>query len=179
MSSKSRLASSTLAIVISLLATLPMNAQSTPTAPGDTVLHAAEAGKILPPSVFFRGQSAPVQARNSGGIKFSDGMLVLAALVDNSGYSTAVQQKYQAYFITEVAIEINGHPLPPGTYGVGFVEGHFGVMDIGNHDLFSVDGTRDADLKRPTPLQVIADAAPGKYRLYEGREYVVISRATP
>ena len=176
MSSRSRLVQSTLTVVILLVAVLSMSAQA---APGDTVLHAAEAGKVLPPAVFFRGQSAPVQARNSGGIKFSDGMMVLAALVDNSGYSTAVQQKYQAYFITEVAINISGHPLPPGAYGVGFVSGHFEVMDIGNHDLFSVDGTRDADLKRPTPLQVVADSAPGKYRLYEGRDFVVISRATP
>ena len=141
-----------------------------------TVLHAAEAGKLLPDAVFFRGQSAPVQARNSGGIKFGDGMLVLAALVDTSGYSSAVQQKYQTYLITETAIQINGHLLPPGAYGVGFVAGHFGVMDIGNHDLFSVDSTHDADLKRPMPLQVIADsAAPEQFRLYQGRDFVVIS----
>lgn len=140
------------------------------------VLHAAEAGKLLPDAVFFRGQSAPVQARNSGGIKFGDGMLVLAALVDTSGYSSAVQQKYQTYLITETAIQINGHLLPPGAYGVGFVAGHFGVMDIGNHDLFSVDSTHDADLKRPMPLQVIADsAAPEQFRLYQGRDFVVIS----
>jgi hypothetical protein len=142
----------------------------------DAVLAPAEAAKVLPTSVFFRGQAAPVQGRNSGGVKYGDGMFTLAALVDNSGYSTAVQQKYQAYFITEVPIEINGHALQPGAYGVGFVEGHFGVLDIGNHDLFAVDATRDAGLKRPTPLQVIADSAPGSYRLYEGREYVSFSR---
>ncbi|AXC10780.1 hypothetical protein ACPOL_1434 [Acidisarcina polymorpha] len=141
------------------------------------VLHAPEAAKVLPESVFFRGQSAPLQLRNSAGIKFDDGMFVLAALVDTSGYSTSVQQKYQAYFITEAAIEINGHSLAPGAYGVGFVGGHFGLMDIGNHDLFSVDSTRDTELKRPTPLQMIAEeTTPGRYRLYEGRDYVVISR---
>lgn len=105
-------------------------------------------------------------------------MLVLTALIDTSGYSSAVQQKYQAYFITEVAIEINGHPIAPGAYGVGFVGGNFGVMDIGAHDLFAVAATRDTELKRPTPLQVIADGSAGRYRLYEGREYVVISRAS-
>jgi hypothetical protein len=144
----------------------------------DTLLTAAEAGKVLPGSVFFRGQSAPVQARNSGGVKYSDGMFTLAALVDTSGYSTAVQQKYQAYFITEVPIEINGHPLQPGAYGVGFVQGRFGVLDIGNHDLFAVDSTHDGGLKRPTPLQLIPDAAPNHFRFYEGRDYVVISRQT-
>jgi hypothetical protein len=143
----------------------------------DAVLTPAEAAKILPTSVFFRGQAAPVQGRNSGGVKYGDGLLTLAALVDNSGYSTAVQQKYQAYIITEAPIAINGHALRPGAYGVGFVQGHFGVLDIGNHDLFAVDATRDADLQRPTPLQVVADSAPGSFRLYEGRDYVTFSRA--
>jgi hypothetical protein len=56
-------------------------------ASGDTVLNAAEATKFLPASVFFRGQSATTQLRNSGGVKFADGMLVLSTLVDTSGYS--------------------------------------------------------------------------------------------
>jgi hypothetical protein len=158
---------------MALVALAPAWGQSASTV--DTILKATEAAKILPEKVFFRGQSATVQGRNSGGVKFADGMYVLAALVDTSGYSTSVQQKYQAYFITEVPIEINGHPLAPGAYGVGFVGSNFGVLDIGSHDLFSVPATRDTDLKRPTPLQVIADVAPGKYRLYEGRQYVVIS----
>ena len=143
----------------------------------NTVLHATEAGKILPPSVFFRGQTAPIQARNSGGVKFGDGMFMLVALVDNSGYSTSIQQKYQAYFITEVPLEINGHAVAPGAYGAGFVQGRFNVMDIGNNELFAVEATRDAKIARPTPLQVIADDIPGHYRFYEGRNYVVVSRA--
>jgi hypothetical protein len=160
-------------LAIMVVASFPALSQS---APGNTLLTAPEAAKILPTSVFFRGQAAPVQGRNSAGIKFSDGMFVLAALVDNSGYSSAVQQKYQTYFITEVPIAINGHSLMPGAYGAGFVEGHFGVLDIGNHDLFSVDARHDAELKRPTPLQIIADPSAGSYRLYQGRDYVVITR---
>jgi hypothetical protein len=156
-----------------LLSASPTRSQSPP---ADTILSAAEAAKVLPASVFFRGQSAPVQARNSGGVRYGDGMFTLAALIDTSGYSTAVQQKYQAYFITEVPIEINGHPLQPGAYGVGFVQGRFGVLDIGNHDIFAVDSTHDAGLKRPTPLQVLPDTAANHFRLYEGRDYVVISR---
>lgn len=144
---------------------------------GETVLHAAQAGKILPPSVFFRGQTASVQARNSGGVHFADGMYVLVSLVDNSGYSSGVQQKYQAYFITEVALDVEGHKLQPGAYGAGMVGGHFGVMDIGAHDLFSVANAHDAVLHRPSPLQVNPDTVPGHYRLYFGRTYVTFSRA--
>jgi hypothetical protein len=128
--------------------------------------------------VFFRGQTANVQARNSGGVKFSDGMYVLAAVVDTSGYSTGLQQKYQAYFITEAPLDIGGHRLQPGTYGVGFQEGsRFVVMDVGAHDLFIANGMHDAALKRPMPLQFLGDSAPGHYRLYLGRNYVVLSAA--
>jgi hypothetical protein len=141
-----------------------------------SLLPAAEASKYVPATVFFRGQVATVQARNSAGIRLADGMLVLSALVDTSGYSTAVQQKYQAYFITEVPLDVNGQMLKPGAYGVGFIEGsQFAVMDLGAHDVFMVSGQRDAELKRPTPLQMLADTAPGHYRLYINRNYVVLT----
>ena len=45
-----------------------MNAQGT-----DTVLKPADTQKLLPAGVFYRGQSAPTQLRNSGGVKFADG----------------------------------------------------------------------------------------------------------
>jgi hypothetical protein len=141
-----------------------------------TVLTAPEAAKLMPETVFFRGQVASVQGRNSGGLKLADGMLVLCALVDTSGYSTAVQQKYQAYFITEVPLDINGQMLKPGIYGVGFVEGSkFLVMDVGGHDLLTAGSSHDTELKRPTPLQVLADSTPSQFRLYINRNYVVFS----
>jgi hypothetical protein len=140
------------------------------------ILKPADMANLLPATVFFRGQVATVQARNSGGVKLADGMLVLCALVDTSGYSTSVQQKYQAYFITEIALDINGQTLKPGAYGVGFVEGNkFLVMDLGAHDLFTTVGVHDAELKRPTPLQVLSDTTPNRYRLYINRNYVVFS----
>lgn len=146
------------------------------TSPG--ILKPPDMANLMPATVFFRGQVASVQVRNSGGVKLADGMLVLCALVDTSGYSTAVQQKYQAYFITEVALDINGQMLKPGAYGVGFVEGSkFLVMDLGAHDLLTIIGAHDAELKRPTPLQVLADTVPNRYRLYINRNYVVFSPA--
>src|SRR5277367_4852584 len=102
-----------------------------------TVLNAAEVQKIFPPSVFFKGQTASIQGRNSGGVRLADKRLVMISLVDNSGYSSQVQERYQAYLITETALEIDGHRLPAGTYGCGFLTGDsFVVMDVGGHDLF-------------------------------------------
>ena len=135
------------------------------------ILSAAEAGKILPATVFFQGQSASIQARNSAGIRFEKDSFMLVALVDSSGYSSEVQQKYQAYFITEKPIEVGGHRLAPGAYGCGFIAGsQFLVMDIGGHSLFTVASTRDAVLHRPVPLQIVPDGS--SYRLYFGRNYI-------
>ncbi len=164
-------------LVVALLATgLPAHiagAQS----PGDKVLHPADLEAVIPATVFFRGQTAPVQLRNAGGIKFADGFYFFAALVDTSGYSTGVQAKYQAYLVAEVPLTIGGHDLAPGAYGVGFTaDNKFLVMDIGAHDLFLVAAKRDDEFHRPTPLQVVAEDKANGYRFYEGRNFVTVVR---
>jgi hypothetical protein len=142
------------------------------------VLTAAETAKILPDAVFFRGQSAAVQGRNSGGVRFSKDALFLVTLVDTSGYSSSVQEKYQAYLITEAPINIEGHRLEPGVYGCGFIANEtFLVMDIGAHDLFTVHYAKDENLRRPTPLQILPSPTGGGYRLYVGRNYVTVELA--
>jgi hypothetical protein len=109
-------------------------------------------------------------------VKFADGFFVLATLVDTSGYATNVQSKYQAYFIAEVPIKVGGENLAAGIYGVGFVGDKFVVTDVGAHDLLTVNSGEDAGIKRPTPLQVLADPAGGGFRLYAGRRFVSFSR---
>jgi hypothetical protein len=144
-----------------------------------SLLTAAEAAKILPASVFFQGQSAPVQGRNSGGVRLPDHSLVLVSLVDTSGYSSQVQSKYQAYLITESALDIDGHTLPAGAYGCGFIANDsFIVMDIGGHDLFTAHSKADAGLPRPRPLTVGHSPDNQGYRLYAGRNYVTFRAAS-
>lgn len=143
---------------------------------GDTILKPADTQKLLPASVYYKAQSAPTQLRNSGGVKFSDGFYVLATLVDTSGYSSDVAAKYQAYFIAEVPLKFGSETLPAGIYGVGFIPGDkFVVTDVGAHDVFSVGSQTDEAIKRPTPLQMMADPS-GGFRLYEGRKFVKFSR---
>src|SRR5260370_12644659 len=61
----------------------------------EVVLKAADVtSKIFPERVFFRGQSAPVQFRNSGGGDFSDHPYVFAGIVGYSGQSTAINEKH-------------------------------------------------------------------------------------
>ena len=143
----------------------------------DVVLKAADIKpKLFPETVFFRGQSAPVQMRNTGGVHFADDLYMLAGMVDNSGYSSGIRQKYQAYLLTEVPLEIGGQAVKPGAYGFGFLEGgKFILLDLGANDLFQVSSKRDTDIKRPTPFQITAGEG-GKYRMYMGREFVEFSR---
>ncbi len=134
--------------------------------------------KLFPDSVFFRGQSAPVQMRNTGGVHFADDVYMLAGMVDNSGYSSGLRQKYQAYLLTEVPLQFGGQTLKPGAYGFGFLEGNkFIVLDLGANELFQIASQRDADIKRPTPFQIASTSEAGKFRLYMGREFVEFARA--
>ncbi len=145
-------------------------------AQGDTVLKAGDVQKLLPDAVWYKGQSAPAQKRNSGGVKTGDGYFVLATLVDNSGYASDVAAKYQAYFVAEVPIKIGGQSLPAGVYGVGFIsDNKFVVTDIGAHDVFTVSSSTDEEMKRPMPMQVTTDPA-GGFRLYAGRRYVTFTK---
>jgi hypothetical protein len=105
------------------------------------------------------------------GFRTSDGKLVLAGLVDTSGYASDVAEKYQGFLITEVKLTIEGSELPPGEYGFGFSkQGKFTVMDVGNNDLLSASAHLDESLHRPVPLKIVADQS--SYRLYAGKKWV-------
>jgi len=157
-----------LAVVLSVLcASLALVAQDAK--PG--LLSIPELRQYVPAVYFFRGQSATVQIRNAAGFRAQGGHLVLAALVDTSGYSQDVSDRYQGLFITEVKLNINGTALPAGQYGFGFSQdGKFVVMDVGATDVLSVASTIDENLRRPVPLKMAEDG--DAYRLYAGRKYV-------
>jgi len=145
-------------------------------AQGDSILKPEDTRKLLPASVYYKAQSAPAQLRNSGGVKFADGYYLLATLVDTSGYSSDVATKYQAYFIAEVTIKVDGQSLPAGVYGIGFLpDNKFVITDVGGHDVLNVAYSTDDTIKRPLPLQFTTDPA-GGFRLYTGRKYVTVSR---
>ena len=138
------------------------------------ILSQAETQKITPSHYFYAGQTAPVQMRNAAAFRSPKGKVVIAALVDVSGYSSAVAEKYQGLLITDGGINIGGKSLGPGSYGIGATpDSKFVVTDIGANVIASADFTNDPNLKRPVPLKMAADGQ--NVRLYLGKRYVAIN----
>jgi hypothetical protein len=137
------------------------------------VLSSEEVKKAVPAEFFFRGQKAPVQLRNAVGFQLANGKMALAALVDASGYSTAIQQKYQGLLITETKLSIGGSDLAPGQYGFGFTaDGKFVVMDVANNDILSVAYASYPQMQHAVPLKLDPDGS--GYKLYAGKKWVGI-----
>lgn len=127
----------------------------------------------VPSGYFFNGQSAPVELRNSAGFRTADGKLVLAGLVDTSGYAADIQQKYEGFFITESKVSVGGSSLDPGAYGFGFTkDGKFLVMNVAATEVLNTASASDDKLAHPVPLKMMQDG--DGYRLYHGKNYVVL-----
>jgi hypothetical protein len=136
------------------------------------LLSGDELKNVVPAEFFFRGQKAPTQLRNATGFQTADGKITFAAMVDVSGYSSAIQQKYQGMLITESRLNIGGSELAPGAYGFGFAGEKVVVMNVASDDVLSVPSQTDAELKRPVPLKLVEDGA--GYKLYAGKKWVAV-----
>ncbi|HLI77887.1 MAG TPA: hypothetical protein VKV02_13155, partial [Acidobacteriaceae bacterium] len=126
---------------------------------------------LLPATVYFQGRSAPLQLRNAGGTSFGPDAIVWVSLVDSSGYSSSVQERYQFYLVTESPLRFGEAHLPAGAYGGGFQGDHFLLMDLGGHTVAEGDVHVDSALARPRPLQVLPES-PSSIKLYLGRRWV-------
>jgi hypothetical protein len=142
--------------------------------PSVTVLAGADLTRVVPTSFYFQGLSAPTQMRNSAAARFGETRHVIAGMVDTSGYAADVRAKYEGFFITDSAIEINGHELKTGAYGFGFTDdGKMNILDLAGKEILSTSSTKDTPLKRPRPLMMMKSG--DGVRLYSGRDYVTIT----
>ncbi len=132
---------------------------------------------LLPATVYFQGRSAPLQMRNAAGTTFGTDRILWASLVDTSGYSTSVQERYQFYLVSEGALRVGGTPVPAGAYGAGFLGERFLLMDLGGHTIAEGPLQTDTALRRPRPLQMSADG-PSSVKLYLGRHWVLLQPDT-
>ena len=135
---------------------MALSAQAQSQAHSGEVLNRTQASKWMPSTVFFRGQTRSTQERNSCGVRFVGGRLMLAALVDTSGYASDVRQNYQGYLLTEVALNFDGHRLAPGAYGFGFVaNSQFVALNLGGETLWTTS-THAFHGRHPVPLEMLS-----------------------
>ena len=170
----------TLALLCCLTLPATPHAQTPAASQADAsrILARDQAGPLMPPSVFFDGQIATVQTRNSAALRLGRNKIFLAGLVDSSGYSSGVRDRYQGIFLLTAPSLLAGKRLAPGAYGFGFLGDQMAVMDLGANDILRAPVTQDPTLKRPMPLQILPDAAhPTGARLYLGRSFVLIEPA--
>ena len=138
------------------------------------ILPQIASAKIVPTSFYFAGQSAPTQMRNSAVVRLGKDRHVVVGMVDTSGYSTEISDKYEGFLITDSPIVIGGKELATGAYGFGFSNaGKLRIFDLSSKEIMAVETTNDKEMKRPRPLMM--SVAEGSVRFYKGKNYAVIT----
>ncbi len=138
------------------------------------ILNQTASARIVPASFYFAGQSAPTQIRNSAVARLAKDRHVIAGMVDTSGYSSEISDKYEGFLITDSAVVIGGKELATGAYGFGFSSaGKIRIFDLSGKEIMSVETANDKELKRPRPLMM--SVATDGVRFYKGKNYALIS----
>lgn len=135
--------------------------------------------KALPKDFYLEGNAIPTQKRNAAMVKTPAGARVLFALIDTTGYSSQIQQKYEGMIISEGKITVCGHTLGVGSYGFGQTkppatsteDATFYMYNQAGEKVAECSAKKDAEIKQPRPLQVVL-AAGAPARLYFGRHWL-------
>ena len=128
---------------------------------------------------YLEGNSIPTQKRNTAILKGADGKHLVFSLLDTSGYSAEIQQKYVGMIIVERKVTVGAASFGTGAYGLGLQKptpaegpGKLVVYDVGGGKVAETATQYDAKLAQPVPLQVTN--AGGQAKLYLGRYWVEV-----
>jgi hypothetical protein len=133
----------------------------------------------MPKDFYLEGNAIPAQKRNAALVESPTGARVLFALIDTTGYSSQIQQKYEGMLITEGSLSVGGHKLGVGSYGFGYTkpaatsneDAKFFIYDQAGGKVAECGAKKDTEIKQPNPLHVVV----GKdktAKLYFGRYWV-------
>jgi hypothetical protein len=140
----------------------------------------AETGKpfhaAMVKDFYLEGNSIPTEERNAALLRTPSGARLLVGLIDTTGYSSQIKQKYVGMLIAESTVEVCGKTVNVGSYGFGLdrpaatskEDAKFHLYDQAGHEVASCGAPKDADLKMPKPLQAVI-AKDGSAWLYLGR----------
>ena len=133
----------------------------------------------IPTDFYLEGNRIPVEKRNAVLLKAPAGARLVLALIDTSGYSSRIQQKYTGMLITEGSISVCSVSLSIGSYGFGLEkpaassseDAKFFLYNQAGEKLGECAAKKDAALKEPKPLTVVLSKEGGA-RLYLGRFFL-------
>jgi methionine-rich copper-binding protein CopC len=132
--------------------------------------------RAVPADFYLEGNHIPVEKRNAVVLKNAKGARVVLGLIDTSGYSSQIQQKYIGMLITETRISVCGNALAVGSYGLGMerpaatsnADAPFRVYNQAGEKVGECAAKRDDSVKQPKPLAVTT-AKGGPAKLYLGK----------
>jgi hypothetical protein len=136
--------------------------------------------KIVPRDFVLEENAIPTEKRNTVLVVTPSGARVVAGLLDTSGYSSQVQEKYLGMLISEGNVEVCGNQVGVGSYGFGLAKSpgatqgktsRFMLYDQAGKKIVECTAEWDSNLKGPRPLQVVVGGG-GTARLYVSRTWV-------
>jgi len=158
-----------------VLAALALAVLAPPTAQAQEKLEGKAFDSAYVRDFYLEGNSIPTQKRNTVVLKGADGKRLVFGLLDTSGYSAEIQQKYAGMMILERKVTVGDAALGAGAYGFGVQKGtpaegpgKFLVYDVGGAKVAEAVAQHDKALAQPVPLQV------QNGRLYVGRHWVEV-----
>jgi hypothetical protein len=163
-------------VMVCLLAAWPNSAR----AQGGFELVTGDAfNRAVPADFYLEGNRIPVDKRNAVLLKNDKGARVVLGIIDTTGYSSQIKQKYTGMLITETKIEVCGNALGVGSYGFGLerpaptsnADAPFKIYNQAGEKVGECATKKDDSVKQPRPLAVTT-AKGGPAKLYLGK-YVI------
>jgi hypothetical protein len=135
--------------------------------------------RAVPTDFYVVGEHIPVEKRNAAVLKNAKGARVVMALIDTTGYSSQIRQKYIGMLITETKLSVCGNAIGVGSYGFGLDRpaatssepAHFRIYNQAGEQVGDCSAKRDDSIKQPRPLSVVT-ATGGPAKLLLGK-YVI------
>jgi hypothetical protein len=143
------------------------------------IVSGKELDSALPRDFYLEGNAIPTEKRNAVLLRTPSGARLMFSLLDTSGYSSQVRQKYVGMIIAEGPVSICGNPIRVGSFGFGLDRPGAGGSEPAIFHLYDQAGAgvgnctanKDSGLAQPKPLQAVVDDR-GHGRLYLGRYWL-------
>jgi hypothetical protein len=133
----------------------------------------------IPNDFYLEGNNIPVEKRNAALLKTPAGARLVLALIDTTGYSSQIRQKYSGMAITEGKVSLCSVPLSVGSYGFGLEkpaapsseDAKFFLYNQAGEKVGECGAKKDSAVKQPKPLNIALSKEAGA-RLYLGRYFL-------